>query len=514
MQTSSGKEFKGLFKFPKLTLIIGMLAIDLVIASFVFGGEKNRQENDEQIKDAIVKIYTVYNKSNYLRPWNVFTNRRAGSGCIIKQSRILTNAHIVADQTFVEVQRRGQAKRYRAEVLSVSHQADLAILTVKDGAFFLDVTPLDFSDLPRMQQEVFVYGFPVGGDTLSVTKGVVSRIEHRYYAHSSEYFLAVQIDAAINPGNSGGPVLADGRIVGVVMQMYKSADNIGYMVPMPIIRHFFRDIEDGRYDGFPTIGLVFQKMESPSMKRKYGLSEDQTGVFVRHIFSDSPAEGLIQLEDVILAIDGHPVADNGTVEFRPKERTSFTHYLDLHQVGERIRIDLQRDSEIKTVTFTLNKRRNDFRLVPKEQYDKLPRYFIYGGIVFSPLTKNLIKSWGSNWQMRAPNHLVTKLSEWPTEEKKEVVVALQVLASDVNKGYHDVAREVVEEVNGKHFRDFDEFYGLVMSSREPFLVFRTEDDFLIVIDRKKALESHAGILGTYRIDSDRSDDLKDSKTKK
>ncbi len=514
MQSSSRKEIKGLFKFPKITLIISMLAIDLVMAGFVFSVETKQQKHDEQIKDAIVKIYTVFNKSNYLRPWNVFTNRRAGSGCIIKQNKILTNAHIIADQTFVEVQRHGQAKRYRAEVLSVSHKADLAILTVKDDAFFSDVTPLDFSELPRMQQEVFVYGFPVGGDTLSVTKGVVSRIEHRYYAHSSEHFLAVQIDAAINPGNSGGPVLADGRIVGVVMQMYKSADNIGYMVPMPIIRHFFRDIEDGRYDGFPTIGLVFQRMESPSMKRKYGLSEDQTGVFVRHIFSGSPAEGLIHLEDVILAIDGHPIADNGTVEFRPKERTSFTHYLDLHQVGEKIRFDLLQGSEIKTVTLTLNKKRNDFRLVPKEQYDKLPRYFIYGGIVFSPLTKNLIKSWGSNWQMRAPNHLVAKLSEWPTEGKKEVVVTLQVLASDVNKGYHDVGREVIKEVNGKPFEDFDEFYGLVMSSRESFLVFKTEDDFLIVIDRKKAQESQAGILKTYRIDSDRSEDLKSSKAEK
>ncbi len=513
MQNISKNETDIPFKFLKVVLTISMLAINLMTAGFVFSEELSAQADEEKIKDAIVKIYTVFSKADYIRPWNSFTNQRVGSGCIIQGGKILTNAHIVADQAFVEVQRRGQAKRYKAEVLMVSHEADLALLTVRDNAFFSDVIPLGFSDLPRMQQEVFVYGFPMGGDTLSVTKGVVSRIEHRFFAHSSEHFLAAQIDAAINPGNSGGPVLANGRIVGVVMQMYRSADNIGYMVPMPIIRHFFSDIEDGHYDGFPSIGIIVQKMESPNMKRKYGLSEDQTGVFVRHVFPESPAEGLIRKEDVIMAIDGHAIADNGTVEFRPKERTSFAYYVDMHQIGEKISIDLQRNSEIKNVQFTLSKTKKDFRLVPAEQYDELPRYFIYGGIVFSPLTQNLMKSWGNNWQLRAPKNLLIKLTEWPSETKKEVVVALQVMASDVNKGYHDLSREIVEEVNGKPFKDFDEFYHLVETSKEPFIVFKTENEYQIVIDQKMAKESHAEILRTYRIDSDRSEDLKRSTVK-
>lgn len=55
-----------------------------------------------------------------------------------------------------------------------------------------------------MHQEVTAYGFPTGGDSLSVTKGIVSRIEYQTYAHSDLMFKAIQIDAAINAGNSGG----------------------------------------------------------------------------------------------------------------------------------------------------------------------------------------------------------------------------------------------------------------------------------------------------------------------
>ena len=124
-----------------------------------------------------------------------------------------------SDQTFVQVRRHGEFKRYPARVESVSHDADLALLTVEDPRFFEGVPALSLGELPGTQDEVHVYGFPLGGDTLSTTKGVISRIEHQTYAHSSVYLLAGQIDAAINPGNSGGPVIRDGQICGVVMPL-------------------------------------------------------------------------------------------------------------------------------------------------------------------------------------------------------------------------------------------------------------------------------------------------------
>jgi len=493
-------------RFKLLKTLLSVLAINLVTASLVLGAEKSIPAVKEVTRDAIVKIYTIINKPDYFRPWNTSTKRLSGSGCIISGNRILTNAHVVADQTFLEVRRHGQPQRHKAKVLSVSHEADLALLTVDDKEFFSNVVPLEFGKLAKMQQDVVVYGFPMGGDTLSITKGVVSRIEHHNYTHSSEYFLAAQIDAAINPGNSGGPVLANDRVVGVVMQSYKSADNIGYMVPIPIIEHFLQDIEDGSYDGFPAIGLVVQLMENPDMKRKYGISEDQTGVLVRHIFPGSPAKEMIKKDDVILTIDGHTIADDGTVEFRLKERTSFNYYIDRHQMGEKISLGLLRDSATMEIRLSLSRRTRDFQLVPREQYDQLPRDFIYGGIVFSPLTKNLIKSWGKNWQKKAPQNLMIELSNWPTETRREVVVALQVLASDVNKGYHDISSWIVEEVNGKKFKDFDEFCQLVTTSQARFVTFKDKKGFQIVIDQEKALESHERILQTYQIDVNRSQD--------
>ncbi len=457
-----------------------------------------------------MKIYTTANIPDYYNPWRMFEARNLrGSGAIISEHRILTNAHIIADQTFIQVRRYGQAKRYNARIVSVSHEADLAILTVDDPFFFVDVTPLEIGKLPSPNQEVLVFGFPFGGDSLSITKGIMSRIEHQFYDHSSGYFLTGQMDAAINPGNSGGPVIVEDQIVGVVMQNSNpgESENIGYMVPAPIVRHFLMDMEDNHYNGYPDLGIETQKMENPSMKGKHLVPPEQTGVLVIHVHLGSSAENVIYKGDVLTAVDGHPIADDGTVEFRPKERTHYYYFIDRHQMGENVRLDILRQGVPKTFTLPLTRTQKEFLLVPAEQYDQPPRYFIFGGIVFSPLTKNLMKRWGSNWTTSAPSEFLVEMTNWITPQRKEVVVAIQILAGDVNVGYHDLAAWSVAKVNGVSFPDFDHFCRLVMNAETPFIVFENKKGFQLIIDRRKAADTHGDILRRHHVQQDRSADV-------
>jgi S1-C subfamily serine protease len=305
------------------------------------------------VRDAMVKIYSVQNQPDYNNPWNMNGPKAtSGSGCVINGNRILTNAHVVSDQTFVQVRLYGQSKKYNAKVTVVSHDADLALLTVENRQFFEKIKPLEFADLPESQQEVVVYGFPEGGDTLSTTKGVISRTEHHRYAHSLMNLLATQLDAAINPGNSGGPVIIGDRIVGVVMEIRRDSENIGYMVPVPIVKHFLDDISDGRYDGFPDDGIVVQNMENEGLRGRYGLADGQSGALVVSTVPGTPAEGTVFPGDVILSIDGHRVEDDCTVEFRPNERTSFKFYIQQQQIGEDLKIKILRSGRQATIKLT------------------------------------------------------------------------------------------------------------------------------------------------------------------
>jgi S1-C subfamily serine protease len=454
-------------------------------------------------KEAIVKIYTTAKIPNYQEPWNSSMRSSTGSGAIIDGEYILTNAHVVADQAFLEIQRYGQRKRYIAKVYAVSHQADLALLKVEDKAFFKGVKPLAFGSLPDVEQKIVVYGYPMGGDTLSATIGVVSRIEHHTYAHSGESFLAVQVDAAVNPGNSGGPALSDGKIVGVVMQLINKSQNIGYLVPVNMVEHFIEDMKDGKYDGFADLGLGTQKLENPAIRRYYGLDDNTSGKLIVKVVHNSSLADSLQEGDILTAVDGHNVENDGTVEFRKNEFTHYQHFVDTYQMGEKVKLDIIRDRKKMQVEAFLKHTADDMYLVKTTRYDTMPSYFVYGGYVFSPLTRNLIVS--TNRNRLKLSYLAGK---WQEEDKDEVVVLLKVLASDMSRGDNDFAMWPIDKVNGEPFKNFKEFYEKMQAVKSDYIVLEDNDGVKVIIDRKEAQTKQNTILKKYNIEFDKSIDLR------
>ncbi len=458
-----------------------------------------------EVEDAIVKIYTMSTRPDYYSPWSLMSpSQSTGSGAIISGNRIITNGHVVQHATYLQVKRNGQARRVRAKLVQAIHDADLAILTVDDPKFFEGITPLEFGELPESQAEVKVYGFPIGGNSLSVTKGVVSRIENVSYVHSGINLLAGQIDAAINPGNSGGPVMQDGKIVGIVMQGRRDADNIGYMVPVTVVHHVLDDLKDGKYDGFPNLGIASQGMENAAMKKRYGLKENQSGQLITHIAPGTNADGPLKEGDVILSIDGQVVADDGTIALRGFERTTMHYLISKRQIGDALKLHILRDGREMDIAVPLQDSVRENKLVPLRDYEAKPRFFIYGGLVFVNLTTNLLSRWGSSWHARAPSQLVEYLRHNETvEEIDEVVLLLRVLPADVNVGYHGWRNWVVEQVNNKPIRNLNELIEAVEQSPDDYVSFSSQRGRKIVLDRKKVDAEGANILKRYKINSDR-----------
>lgn len=457
------------------------------------------------VDESIVKIYTVSKIPNYLEPWNSIIQHSSGSGSIISGHRILTNAHVVADETFLEVKKYGDTKRYQAEVLYVSHESDLAILKVKDETFFKDTKPLEFGTLPNIQDKVTVYGFPMGGNTISVSTGIVSRIEHTRYVHSGETFLAIQIDAAINPGNSGGPAISNGKIVGVVMQGITFSQNIGYMVPVDLVQHFLKDVADGHYDGFPKLGIYIKNLENPTIKNYYHLDENMSGVLVVKILYGSPLMDVLKKEDIIISINGHTIEDDGTVEFRPKQYTNFKYFIDELQVGDEVTLKVLREGKEMVLKTTMNATNEKSMRFANLEYDKVPNYFIYGGYVFTPLTKNLLNS--SRESLLSLRYQAEH--KWPTKDKQEIVVLLKVLASSLNRGDQMVRLWAIDKINGKSFKDFKDFYAKVKNFKGKYIILEDEDGVKLVINRKEALAIQDTILKRYSIKSNISERLEE-----
>ena len=456
------------------------------------------------IQDSVIKIYTTQAAPDYFTPWRLLTPRQSsGSGSVIAGNRILTNAHVVANASYVQAQKHNDPQRYLARVLFVSHEADLAVITVDEPGFFSDLEALTIGDLPAPLQEVSVYGYPIGGKSLSITKGILSRVEQQVYAHAGAYLLAGQIDAAINPGNSGGPVIVDEQIVGVVMQANAGgrAENLGYFVPPSVIQHVLTDSLDEKLDGFPDLGFRTQTLDSPAAKAAYGLTEDQQGVLVIKVFDESPAAGTLRENDVILGIDEFDIADDGTIKITDDILTDYKHAIDMHHIGDPIEVSVARDGEVRKITLEAQPALPSYSLVASERFDEIPEYYIYGGVLFVPLNMNLIKRWGSDWSRTAPVSLLQARNEWSSPERRQLVVALQVLAADVNLGYHDWRNWIVNYVNGEPIQDFEHFANMLRYNDQENLVLENDNGYQMVINHQDALDSEAEILNRYRVPS-------------
>ncbi|MEA2048812.1 MAG: trypsin-like peptidase domain-containing protein [Campylobacterota bacterium] len=477
------------------------LLVVMVLGTLVLSANGKKED---QTKQAIVKIYSTAKIPNYQAPWSSSMRSSTGSGAIIEGGYILTNAHVVANQAFLEVQRYGQRKRYIAKVYAVSHQVDLALLKVADQAFFKGVTPLTFGALPHVEQKIVVYGYPMGGNTLSATIGVVSRVEHHAYAHSGEAFLAVQVDAAVNPGNSGGPALSNGKIVGVVMQVITKSQNIGYIVPVNLVEHFIEDMKDEKYDGFADLGLGTQKLENPALRRYYGLDCNTTGKLINKVVYNSSLSGIVKEGDILTAINGHNIENDGTVEFRNNEYTHFHYFVDSYQMGETIDLDIIRERKPMHLTTKLKHKADDMYLVKTTRYDTMPSYFIYGGYIFSPLTRNLIVS-----TKRNRITLSNLASKWQEEDKDEVVVLLKVLASDMSRGDNDFGMWPIDKINGEAFKNFKAFYEKMQAVTSEYIVLEDKDGVQVIIDKNEAQTKQSAILKKYNIEFDRSIDLRE-----
>ncbi len=453
---------------------------------------------------SVIMIRGVSQEFDYVTPWKQTPmGQGTGTGFIIEGNRILTNAHNVSNNKYVEVKKESQPKRYPAIISFIGHDCDLAVLTVLDKSFFDGTEPLELGELPQVNSTVQTYGFPVGGRQISVTEGVVSRIQVGAYSHTqADSHLVIQTDAAINPGNSGGPVLQNGKVVGVAFQGLREADNIGYLIPTPVIRHFLKDIEDSRYDGFGSLGFVyFPGLHNDSFREYLKVPDGVQGVVVIKTMMHSSVETVFAPNDVITKIDEFDI-DNDAMISVDGRTVEMGEAIERKQIGEEVEVVFYRFGEKKTekVKTALNRPVLDYARL----YDQQPRYLVFAGLGFVPVTRNFLETWGRNWLTDLPFtlrylfHDSMMLNTDPL--RKEYVVLSEILPDEVNSYCEPFKGLVVESVNGKPIWRLEDLQGAFASDDNGQCRIRFLGRSVpLVLDFAKAQASHKAILEKYQV---------------
>ncbi len=395
---------------------------------------------------SVVRIEAAVQVPDYATPWNGGRfGGGIGTGFLIGENKFLTNAHVVSNERRLLITVHGSPRKYPAKVKFVAHDCDLALLEVEDFSDFEDFPKLTLGEVPQLESQVRVIGYPIGGERLSVTRGVVSRIDFSAYSHSrADSHLIVQIDAAINPGNSGGPVVQEGKVVGVAFQGLRQADNTGYIIPTPVIRRFLKDIEDGSYDHYVDLGASTFPLFNPAMRKALKMEDNGLGVLVTDVTRTGACEGVLQPGDVILSIDSHDVDSGGQI-LLDGEKVDMNEVVERKFAGDKVALKWQRDGKPMEQEITLK------TLPPARmyaiQYEKKPRYFVFAGLVFQPLDTNLfasVKFEDVNVRRLYNDYLPKGIFT----EREDIVVLTRVESDPVNSQLGGFTGLAVDKING------------------------------------------------------------------
>jgi S1-C subfamily serine protease len=505
-----------------------------------FVGETTELDEEEEdlsrVLDSIVKVHCTHSEPDYIIPWQKQQQTSStSSGFVIdiassedeknyrdhgtshhennsssttppKRLRVMTNAHSVEYGTMIQVQRRGGERKYQATIEVLANECDLAILSIESTEFWQDLHPLEFGPLPALQEEVDVIGYPTGGESLSITSGVVSRIEMQEYSQASTHLLAIQVDSAINAGNSGGPVVNDEQqVIGVAFQGLVGAENIGYVVPVTVVQHILHGLHKQRtgdkYTGFCSLGIITARLENESFRKSLGMLNGQnnlSGLMVQDVVPTSLAKGILQPNDVVLQVDGISVGNDGKIPFRRGERVSLSCYIQTKFVNDIVKVKVWRNKQEVLLDVPVGIYP---KLVPAHFDNQPPPYVIVGGLVFTALSVPYLFA-SEAWESYVSDSVSYLLGKWrdPVEQPTDQLVLLShVLAHKENLGYDTLGDLHLEKINNQKVRSLAHMKHLIDECTEEFLRFEfAPNNYVVVLERchldnttKEVCEEHS-----------------------
>ena len=451
------------------------------------------------IQKSLVRITATEVAPDYRAPWNAgMLGRGIGAGFVIDGNRIMTNAHVVSNSRYLTVERDGDPNKYPAKVLFVAHDCDLALITVDSPNFYKNMLALKFGGIPELESTVSAYGYPIGGERMSVTTGIVSRIDFQLYTHSSiDQHLAIQISAQINPGNSGGPVMQNAKVVGVAFQGYSGdvAQGVAYMVPTPVINRFLKDVSDGRYDGYVDLGITYGKLQNPAQRKFLGLKDDGRGVLVETIVAAGPCAKILQPGDVLLSIDNHPIASDGNVELEG-ERVEMPEVVERKFKRDNVKFDIWRDKQSTSGSVQLDT--VPPYLMQSHKYDVRPRYVLYGGLLFQPLSLDLLEAYQPT-DLRLRHFFDFYVIDQIYREHPDVIVLTNILPDPINTYLAPYRGGIVDSINGKKIHTLDELSQTLAEPADRLVIDLIGDGPPLVLDPKQIEGARERIKMRYNV---------------
>ena len=339
-----------------------------------YKNENSTTQAVNKVKDAVVSIITYSSNS---RQSSVFNADEAnsdsdnqqiaseGSGVIYKKNDkdayLVTNTHVINGASKVDI-RLADGTKVPGEIVGSDTFSDIAVVKISSEKV---TTVAEFGDSSQLSvgETAIAIGSPLGSEYANtVTQGIISSLNRNVSLKSEDgqaiSTKAIQTDTAINPGNSGGPLVnIQGQVIGITSSKIASnggtsVEGLGFAIPSNDAQNIIKQLESDGKVTRPALGIQMVNLSNVGANdlRKLNIPSGLTsGVVVRSVQSNMPANGHLQKYDVITKVDDKEIASS----------TDLQHALYNHAIGDTIKITYYRNGKEETTSIKLDKNSGD-----------------------------------------------------------------------------------------------------------------------------------------------------------
>ena len=338
-----------------------------------YKNETSTTQAVNKVKDAVVSVitYSSNRQSSLFGTDETDTDPDSqqiaseGSGVIYKKNGndayLVTNTHVINGASKVDI-RLADGTKVPGEIVGSDTFSDIAVVKISSEKV---TTVAEFGDSSQLNvgETAIAIGSPLGSEYANtVTQGIISSLDRTVSLKSEDgqaiSTKAIQTDTAINPGNSGGPLVnIQGQVIGITSSKIASngktsVEGLGFAIPSNDAQNIIKQLEtDGKVTR-PALGIQMVNLANVGANdlRKLNIPSSLTsGVVVRSVQSNMPANGHLQKYDVITKVDDKEIASS----------TDLQHALYTHAIGDTIKVTYYRNGKEETTSIKLDKNSGD-----------------------------------------------------------------------------------------------------------------------------------------------------------
>jgi S1-C subfamily serine protease len=443
-------------------------------------------ESSRLVEDSVVKVFANRSDPDMGRPWTKQSPHDVtGSGVILQGHYIITNAHVVLYATQIEIQANKSGDKLPAKVAAIAPAIDLALLKLDDDSFFDKRPALTCSPkIPDVKDTVLTYGYPAGGSNLSITKGIISRIEFAHYTALSSG-LRIQIDAAINPGNSGGAAAVGTNLIGITFSSLvgNGVQNIGYIIPCEEVDLFLEKAQHGQPYSKVALYDELQTLENPALRARLKIDKSAEGIVVHAPFGRNDP---LKEWDVITRIGDKPVDNQGMVTLDSGLRILFQYLIQNQAKDGKVKLTVLRSGQTLELDVPVN---DPHTMLLPDLGGGYPSYFVYGPLVFTTATQQYQAAHANQIasEIYGGSPLVARFFDTPAFPGEQLVlVASPMFPHKLARNYSNPAGQVVKSINGTPVKNLAHLVQLLRDNKDDFveIAFAQRGAETIVLPRK------------------------------